>query len=238
MSSSAISCKRMPRAFIFDCDGTLLDSMGTWLSIQPKLLETYGIQGLTSDDFAEFEHLSVEDECAAYRVKWGLSASGDEIYGRLMDMLREEYANVIPARVGAAEFLAAAHEAGIPMAIATSTPDFLVRSGLEHHGLASYFSNITTTGEAGRSKQHPDVYNLALARLSKNRDLGEVDHGDVWVFEDAAFGLMSSGEAGYRRVGIFDPAGRTTRDEVERLSDIFIDEYPELTLDAIYSYGG
>ena len=48
---------RVPRAFIFDCDGTLLDSMGMWLSIQPELLARHGIETVPSD-FARFEHLA------------------------------------------------------------------------------------------------------------------------------------------------------------------------------------
>ncbi|WP_239284723.1 HAD family phosphatase [Collinsella sp. An2] len=231
------SSDRLPRAFIFDCDGTLLDSMGTWLGIQPRLLEGYGVT-TTPDDFAEFEHLSVEDECAAYHEKWHLPDTGEQIYEKLMGMLRAAYAQEIPARTGVKAFLESVAQAGIPMAIATSTPDFLVQSGLEHNGLAGYFDSITTTAEAGRSKQHPDVYNLALKRLSDHCGLGEVDHGDVWVFEDAAFGLTSARAAGYHRVGIFDPAGRTTREQVRELSDISIDEYTELSLADILSFEG
>lgn len=231
------STTHRPQAFVFDCDGTLLDSMGVWLTIQPRLLATYGVTA-TSDDFAEFEHLSVEDECAAYRVKWNLDATGEEIYQRLMDMLRDEYATTIVARTGAHAFLEEAARAGIPMAIATSTPAFLVEAGLRHNNMDGFFSSITTTGEAGASKQRPDVYNLALSKICAAYDLGDVAHEDVWVFEDAPFGLRSTREAGYHRLGIFDPAGRAERDEVRALSDIFIDEYPELSLDAICSFAG
>ena len=133
------STTHRPQAFVFDCDGTLLDSMGAWLIIQPRLLATYGVTA-TSDDFAEFEHLSVEDECAAYRVKWNLDATGEEIYQRLMDMLRDEYATTIVARTGAHAFLEEAARAGIPMAIATSTPAFLVEAGLRHNNMDGFFS--------------------------------------------------------------------------------------------------
>ena len=57
--------QKMPRAFIFDCDGTILQSMGMWLRIQPALLKTYGVDTV-ADDFAEFESLSVMGECEGY----------------------------------------------------------------------------------------------------------------------------------------------------------------------------
>ncbi len=226
-----------PSAFIFDCDGTLLDSMGVWLTTQPRLLASYGIS-TTSDDFARFESLSVEDECRAYHEVWGVGESGESVYRDLMALLAIEYSENIEARPGVVDFLSEAHEAGIPMAIATSTPVSLVEKGLAHTGLAEFFPLIVTTGEAGRSKEHPDVYNLALERLCSHVGIPVPDHGSVWVFEDAPFGLTSTRDAGYRRVGIYDPAGRGAREDVRSLSDIFIDSFAELSLSDIESYRG
>ena len=193
----------LPAAFIFDCDGTLVDSMGAWLDVQPRLLASFGVEGLTPDDFAEFEALSVENECAAYHDKWGVGEPGGrDILERLLGMLEQAYAEDVPARPGA--------------------PAFLER--------------ITTTEEAGASKEHPDVYNLALARLAEAHGLGEVDRRRVWVFEDALFGLLSSGAAGYRRVGIHDPAGRFTLEQVGANSEIFITAYEDDLLDRVLAF--
>ena len=95
-----------------------------------------------------------------------------------------------------------------------------------------------TTGEAGASKDHPDVYNLALERLSEARGMDVPAQEDVWVFEDAVFGLKSSGSAGYRRVGIFDPHGRCKRSDVQANCELFIDEFTELSLERILTFEG
>lgn len=227
--------KRAPAAFIFDCDGTLLQSMGMWLNVQVELLATYGVT-TTPDDFARFESLSVMGECEAYHETWGVGANGQEVYDRLMAMLMAHYRGDIRARSGVRRFLDSAHAAGIPMVIATSTPAVAVRAGLEANGLDGYFRDIVTTGEAGASKDHPDVYNLALARLCAACGMDVPSHDRVWVFEDATFGLLSSGSAGYRRVGIYDPEGRARRADVVANSEIFVDEFDELALDRILSY--
>ena len=222
----------VPAAFIFDCDGTLLLSMDVWLRTQPALLARHGVQA-TADDFAEFEHLSVEEECEGYHRKWGVGASGEELLHELMEILEREYAENIPARPGALAFLEQARAAGIPMAIATSTPEHLVRAGLRHNGMEQFFDVVVTTAEAGRSKQFPEVYNLALERLCATRGIEVPDHEAVWVFEDAEFGLRSARSAGYRLLGIFDPDGRGTAETVRALSDVYIESYSELTLDDI-----
>ena len=199
-------------AFIFDCDGTLVNSTPVWGYAQPELLHRHGID-VTVDDFAQFEHLSLEDECRAYHDTWGIGANGE----------------------GLLAFLEQAKAAGIAMCVATSTPAELVKSALAGAGLDCYMEFITTTGEAGRSKQFPDVYELALRRLEER-------HGRkferAWVFEDAVFGLKSSGAAGFKRVGIYDPHGRMKRVEVRDNCDIFIDSYGELDLTRVLVFEG
>ena len=209
-------------AFIFDCDGTLVNSTPVWAYAQPELLHRHGVD-VTVDDFAQFEHLSLEDECQAYHDTWGIGANGEELYRELGDILIDGYSKV-PPREGLLAFLEQAKTAGVAMCVATSTPAELVKSEF-----------VTTTGEAGRSKQFPDVYELALRRLEER-------HGHkfdrAWVFEDAVFGLKSSGTAGFKRVGIYDPHGRMERDEVRDNCDVFIDSYEDLVLARVLSFEG
>lgn len=220
-------------AFIFDCDGTLVNSTPVWAYAQPELLRRYGID-VKIDDFAQFEHLSLEDECQAYHDTWGIGENGEELYRELSDILIDGYSKV-PPREGLLAFLEQAKLADIAMCVATSTPAELVQSALAGAGLDAYMEFITTTGEAGRSKQFPDVYELALRRLEER-------HGhqfeSAWVFEDAVFGLRSSGTAGFKRVGIYDPHGRMERDEVRDNCDIFIDSYEDLDLAHVLSFEG
>lgn len=220
-------------AFIFDCDGTLVNSTPVWAYAQPELLHRHGVD-VTVDDFAQFEHLSLEDECQAYHDTWGIGENGEELYRELSDILIDGYSKV-PPREGLLAFLEQAKAAGIAMCVATSTPAELVQSALAGAGLDAYMEFVTTTGEAGRSKQFPDVYELALRRLEER-------HGCMfkraWVFEDAVFGLKSSGSAGFKRVGIYDPHGRMKRDDVLANCDIFIDSYEELDLDRVLSFEG
>ena len=152
-------------AFIFDCDGTLVNSTPVWAYAQPELLRRHGID-VTVDDFAQFEHLSLEDECQAYHDTWGIGANGEELYRELSNILIDGYSKV-PPREGLLAFLEQAKAAGIAMCVATSTPVELVQSALAAAGLDRYMEFITTTGEAGRSKQFPDVYELALRRLEE-----------------------------------------------------------------------
>ncbi len=224
-----------PRAFIFDCDGTLIDSMGMWLTIYPELVARYGIS-MTPEDFAATESLALPDEIAYYHEKLGIGESAEALIAELRGMLADRYAHTIPLREGVAGFLEQARAAGIPMAIATSTDEDLVRGALVRLGIDGFFPVLVTTAEAGASKEHPDVYDLALERLCAATGSEVPGHRDVWVFEDAMFGLASSGSAGYRRVGVYDPHGRADREVVRSRCEIFVDEFSELSLERILSF--
>lgn len=220
-------------AFIFDCDGTLVNSTPVWGYAQPELLHRHGVD-VKPEDFADFGPLSLEDECQAYHDTWGIGTGGEELYRELSEILIDGYSKV-PPREGLLAFLEQAKAADIAMCVATSTPPELVKSALAGAGLDCYMEFITTTGEAGRSKQFPDVYELALRRLEER-------HGRMferaWVFEDAVFGLKSSGGAGFKRVGIYDAHGRMKRDDVRANCDIFIDSYEELNLARVLEFEG
>ena len=112
--------QKMPRAFIFDCDGTILQSMGMWLRIQPALLKTYGVDTV-ADDFAEFESLSVMGECEGYHRKWGVGKDAQEVYDRLLGMLARGYSEEVSIREGVADFLKSAYESSPILSLATYT---------------------------------------------------------------------------------------------------------------------
>lgn len=123
-------------AFIFDCDGTLVNSTPVWAYSQPELLHRHGVD-VTVDDFAQFEHLSLEDECQAYHDTWGIGEGGEELYRELSEILIDGYSKV-PPREGLLAFLEQAKAAGIAMCVATSTPAELVQSALAGAGLDRY----------------------------------------------------------------------------------------------------
>lgn len=219
-----------PRAFIFDCDGTLIDSMGMWLNIYPELVGRYGIH-MTPEDFAATEHLAMPEEIAYYHEKLGIGESAEALIAELKDMLREKYAHEIGACPGVRSFLEEARLQGIPLGIATSTDEDMVRLGLAANGIDGYFTCLVTTEEAGASKEHPDVYHLALSRLAPDAAPGE-----AWVFEDAMFGLAAAHKAGYHTLGVYDAHGRADRNVVRAGSSIFVDSFEQLSLGDILSF--
>ena len=214
---------------IFDCDGTLVDSMPMWFAIIPRMLDSHGVK-VGKEFLLELESLNLEDECEACHERFGIGESWHDVWAELDVALRREYRENVRAWPGCREFLDELRAADIPMDIATSTPVHLVKIGLEANGLLDYFGSIYCTSDVGRGKDYPDVY------LAAQNDLG-TQTASTWVFEDAPFGAQTAKHAGYPVVAIINDHDGRDPEFMRQMSDILVTGYPELSLGAIEGYG-
>lgn len=215
---------------IFDCDGTLVDSMRMWSHVMIELAHAHGCGGVDQTFFDRIESVTLRDGCQIMHDELGIETPVSDLYEEVCAIVRHHYATDIPIMPGAREFLEELSEAGIPMVIATSTPLREVRVALEAHDLSHFFKDIVTTEQVGgRDKVFPDVY------LEAARHLG-TPVGETWVFEDAPFGVRTSKRAGFNVVGLMnDHDGRDERD-VQPWCDIYVHGFAELSLSLIEDY--
>ena len=220
---------------IFDCDGTLVDSMGMWADATGWVFTNYG--GEMPDGFFDrVESLSLADMCAICHEEFGYGASAEEVYEAVCAHVRDCYAHEISAFPGAREFLGELKAAGIHMIIASSTPVRELRVGLEAHDMLGFFDDLVSTEDVGgRDKEFPDVYLEACRRLGL--DAGDSSVRDqVWVFEDAPFGVRTAHKAGFRVVGLMNDHDGRREEDVRPYCDIYVHGYAELSLALLEDY--
>ena len=153
---------------IFDLDGVLLDSMGIWEDLGARYLRRLHITpepGLNEVLFP----MSMEQGAAYLKAHYPLQQSEAEICGGIARMLKDYYAQEVPAKPGAAALLEFLAERGISMAAATSSPRAHVTAALDRLGLLPYLKAVFTTGEVGVSKHEPTIYHLAAESLGTAR---------------------------------------------------------------------
>ena len=215
-------------AAIFDCDGTILDSMPMWTHECVALLERYGVENAFGV-FSAHESLDMDKKCYYYHDALGIGESGEALYRELWQSVREAYARDVVPYPGVRDFLEEVRERGIPCVIASSTPKELLRSSLEAHGLDGYFDELIFCGDVGRGKEFPDVYLAAARQMGTAKE-------NTWVFEDAPFGIRSARRAGFPVVGVLNDHDGRDVDFVETWSTVVCRDYADLTfaeLDAL-----
>lgn len=213
---------------IFDCDGTILDSMPMWNDVFPAWLTSHGIPN--ARELADrYEYMNFADECYFFHEEYGIGESPEQAFEEVRAQVRRNYHERVYPFPGARAFLEELRGAGIPLAIASSTTSDLVREALAAHDLLEFFPHILYTGDVAADKQHPDIYLAACERLG-------TDVASTWVFEDAPFGVRTAHDAGFPTVCLLnDHDGRDERFMREN-SDVLVHGYPELSLALLHDY--
>lgn len=125
---------------------------------------------------------------------------------------------VIPMRPGVKRLLAEARDAGLRLAIVTTTTPENV-TALLRHGLAedatSWFDVIAAGDIVSAKKPAPDIYHNALQKMG-------LEPAQCIAFEDSAHGLMSSVGAGLRTLVTINDytEGQTFSGALAVLSDL------------------
>ena len=212
---------------IFDCDGTLVDSMGMWTTTFGRLCARHGVGDVPQE---RVESISLYDGCALLHDEYGVEASADELYEEICALVRDAYEHEVRLMPGARRFLDELAAAGVPMIVASSTPVRELRCALETHGIAGYFVDVVSTEDVGgRDKEFPDVYLEAARRLGTPRE-------STWVFEDAPFGVRTARRAGFAVVGLMNDHDGRREEDVRPWCDVFVHGFAELSVPLLRDY--
>ena len=186
----------MEGALIFDCDGTLADTMPAhYLAWQVVLAGTglvleetrfYALAGVPTPRIAE---LIVAERApgVAPRDAGQLASDKEREYRERVTEVAPIEKVVAIARAGRAR--------GLPMAVASGSHRALVESTLAAVGLSDWFQAIVAAEDVVHPKPAPDVFLEAARRLG-------VSPADCTVYEDADLGLEAARRAGMRAVDI------------------------------------
>lgn len=93
---------------------------------------------------------------------------------------------------------------------------------LNNNNILHFFDAITTTDEVSRDKNFPDVYLLTAKRLC-------VEPERCVVFEDILPAVKGAKLAGMKVVGVHDEYSLDQREDIIKISDLYIEKYDELT---------
>ena len=208
------------KAVLFDLDGTLVDSMWLWRSIDIEYLARFGKE-YTPDLSKALDGKSIHETAVYMKERYEIPDSIEKMQQDWNDMAREYYREKVPLKEGAAELLQKLSEEGIAMGIGTSNSRDLTMEVLRARGILPYFGCVLTSAEIQAGKPKPDIY-LALAQR-----LG-VAPSDCLVFEDVVPGLQAGINAGMEVCAVSDRYGDWSEDEKKKIAHYSIDSFREV----------
>lgn len=201
MSARVTMPEKEYAGYIFDLDGTLVDSMPTHFAAWRWALKKHGApyEVFLWEEFVAHGGMAAPDIVADLNQKYGLQMDpevvAEEKRTRYGWMLVNETLPVIPETM---ELVRELHARGIPYAIGTGSMPVGAMETLNAAGVADLFSIMVTPADVppGFGKPRPDIFLICAERMG-------VNPADCVVFEDAEPGIQAAiaGGMDYVRVG-------------------------------------
>ena len=210
----------MIEAVIFDLDGSMVDSMWVWKSIDIEYLGRFGIR-LPEDLQASIGGKSFSETAVYFKERFGIPDEPQTIKEDWNRMAWEKYAHEVPLKKGVLELLQYCRGQGIKMGIATSNSRELMETIERVHGLTEYISCIRTGSEVQKGKPAPDIYLAVAASL-------QVNPAKCLVFEDLTAGIMAGKSAGMKVCAVQDAYSLDSDREKRKLADYYIEEFGQI----------
>ncbi|CAI0732700.1 MULTISPECIES: sugar phosphatase [Serratia] len=193
------------KGFLFDLDGTLVDSLP---AVERAWINWATRRGINPQDVLDFIH-GKQAITSLRHFMPGESEAAIQQEFLLLEQVEAQDTDGVTALPGAAALLARLDQLDIPWAIVTSGSIPVATARRRAGGLPEPEVFITAE-QVKHGKPQPDAYLLGAERLG-------LAPQDCVVVEDAAAGILSGLAAGCQVIAVNAPADAPKRDQVDLL---------------------
>lgn len=205
--------------YLFDFDGTLVDSMPTYVSMMLRILDENGIK--YSDDIVKIITPLGYAGTAKYFVEMGLDKPVDELIATMNSYALVAYRDKIGAKKNVIEALKSLKADGCGLHVLTASPHTMLDPCLKRLGIFDLFDNVWSCDDFSTTKADPEIYRMAAKRIGA--PVNEI------IFLDDNFNAdKTAKEAGMIVYGVYDDSSAEFVDEMRRITDRYVMDFSEL----------
>ena len=185
--------KRLPKAVLWDLDGTLVDSEPYWMKSEIELAERHGASW-TEEDGKSLVGMALKDSTRLMGEKMGVQFDPEQVIHELTDSVTAQLRAEIPWRPGAKELLRELRRKGVKTALVTMSLRRMALQVVESIEFDA-FDVVVAGDDVIHGKPHAEPYLKAASLLG-------VAPSECVAFEDSISGILSAEAAGTIAVGI------------------------------------
>lgn len=207
--------------YLFDFDGTLVDSMPAYVSVMLKILDENNLK--YEDDIIKIiTPLGFKGTAEYFKEKFGLDEHNvEELVETMGKYAYYEYKHNIPAKENVKEVLTRLKSEGASLNVLTASPHLTLDVCLKRLGLYDLFENVWSCDDFNTTKADPEIYKAAAKKLE--RPVGEI------LFLDDNYNADKAAKAsGMKVCGVFDQSSAEYEAEIKSVSDHYIHNFSEL----------
>lgn len=211
---------------LFDCDGTILDSMHIWTRPLEKIIEKYKYT-LTKEEKGDIEALDYAGMCQWLSQNIATDKTAEQIKEYFDHIIYDAYENKLIPKEGAREILYKIRDHGFEMAIASSTDIRLLEACLRRLDLIDCFEFIITPDSSPYNKGQKEFWELACHKLDEKCQ-------NVIIYDDALYAIKAAKSAGLKTCGLKDfPYNQNEWDYIVEEADMVLDNIKDINIDEL-----
>lgn len=180
------------QALIFDCDGTLVDSMPLHMKAWEDAFKFYN-EKFDYDYLNSLKGMKEIEIIGLYNKKFEMNINAEEMVSKKHELMLKNINHVKPIETVAN--IAKEYYSKLPLAVVSGSVKEIVHKELEVAEIFHLFKTILTADDSFKPKPAPDIFLEAASILNVNPE-------DCLVFEDGDPGLIAAKNAGMRTVDV------------------------------------
>ena len=195
--------------YLFDFDGTLVDSMPAFVSVMKRILDEHNIP--YGPDLVKIITPLGYAGTARYYRQLGLDRSEEELIAMMNRYALPEYQYRIPAKDTVIDTLIQLKKQGADLNVLTASPHSMLDPCLTRLGIFELFSNVWSCDDFNTTKADPNIYKMAADRIGKPVD-------QILFLDDNYNADKTAKAAGMAVCGVYDDSSAEYEAETVFLS--------------------
>ena len=207
------------QTYLFDFDGTLVDSMPTYGKALIQILDENKVS-YADDIIKTITPLGLVGT-AEYCINLGLNLSTKEFIGLMEKYMLEAYFHHIPAKENVIDVLRQLKSDGADLNVLTASPHVTLDACLKRLGVYDLFTNVWSCDDFDTTKTDHQIYIRIAQKLGKQPC-------DILFLDDNFHADKIAKEAGMKVCGVYDDSSKDAIDEIKQVADYYIYNFSQL----------
>ncbi len=208
------------KSYLFDFDGTLVDSMPIYGGMMLRILDEHGVK-YPDNIIKIITPLGYIGTAEYFVEKMGIQRSVDELVALMHKYAVEAYTNTVPAKQHVVEVVKQLKARGDSLNVLTASPHAALDPCLKRLGIFDLFDNVWSCEDFGTSKADPMIYHMAAERIGAKVE-------DVLFLDDNYNADKTAKKAGMQVCAVYDDSSAEYEAEMREVADFYIRDFSEL----------
>ena len=210
----------MQKVYIFDLDGTLIDSMPVGVGIVLGFLDKKGIS-YPDDIVTRLTPLGYKGSAKYIADHLAGGYQLEQIYEYFKAETLRAYGETIPLKANVKETLEKLKAQGCRVNVLTASPQLLTDICMKRLGIYDLFENAWSIDAFGMTKADEAIYVEAARRIG-------VEVQDCIMVDDNLQVLQTAKKVGMATIGVYDDSSRDVMEDMRAIADKYVVDFADI----------